>query len=584
MMMCRQKAWVLTAFVARSGGAGRSGRTVRAGGRTGTASRGDRGRRGAGSGAARRSSRAHGHPGERAAVLHPPERAARRSGCRSGWRSMPARFRRSRTSAGLRTSSSTWRSTAPRTSSRESSSRSSSRSAPGSVRTSTRRRASTRRSTCSTCPPIATGTWTRACSRCAISPPAWSCCQRKSRRNAAWSSRSGAAASAPALAITDQQLPVLLQGSRYAERLPIGTPEVIKGAPRERLLAFYKKWYRPDAMAVIVVGDIDPAAAGEAGARALRGHPEARRNRWERGSDDSAAQGDAVQPGHRSGGTGLDRDGQRQERRAQADDGRRLPRGAGATAGGRDAEPAPARDRAAARCAVHRRRGGRRYPRSGRCSCSRSAPPFPRTALGAGPRGGDARSPPRPAVRLLGRRSSIAPGGRCWPPTSAPTTSAGPPRARAMPESTSVISSKASRSPVIELEYRIAATHLPTVTVAEKRRVARCLHHRREPRGARGRARKRAGRAPSVDALPTAIARASTATVEPWTDADGRPRPGGQAAGRRQGRRARGRFRSWASTVVTLSNGVEVWMKPTDFKNDQVLFSAYALGGSVPGA
>ena len=33
-------------------------------------------------------------------------------------------------------------------------------------------------------------------------------------------------------------------------------------------------------------------------------------------------------------------------------------------------------------------------------------------------------------------------------------------------------------------------------------------------------------------------------------------------------------------TVLTLSNGVEVWLKPTDFKNDQVLLSAYALGGT----
>jgi len=33
-------------------------------------------------------------------------------------------------------------------------------------------------------------------------------------------------------------------------------------------------------------------------------------------------------------------------------------------------------------------------------------------------------------------------------------------------------------------------------------------------------------------------------------------------------------------TVLTLSNGVEVWLKPTDFKNDQVLLNAYARGGS----
>jgi zinc protease len=56
--------------------------------------------------------------------------------------------------------------------------------------------------------------------------------------------------------LTDKQLPVIFQGSRYAERLPIGLPEILKSAPRERLVAFYEKWYRPDNMAVIVVGDI----------------------------------------------------------------------------------------------------------------------------------------------------------------------------------------------------------------------------------------------------------------------------------------------------------------------------------------
>ena len=61
--------------------------------------------------------------------------------------------------------------------------------------------------------------------------------------------------------LTDKQLPVLLAKSRYAERLPIGTPEILKSFPRQRLLDFYRKWYRPDQMAVVVVGDIDPADA-----------------------------------------------------------------------------------------------------------------------------------------------------------------------------------------------------------------------------------------------------------------------------------------------------------------------------------
>jgi len=51
--------------------------------------------------------------------------------------------------------------------------------------------------------------------------------------------------------------PVMFFGSRYAERLPIGTKEIIEGAPHDTIRSFYKTWYRPDLMAVVVVGDID---------------------------------------------------------------------------------------------------------------------------------------------------------------------------------------------------------------------------------------------------------------------------------------------------------------------------------------
>jgi zinc protease len=55
----------------------------------------------------------------------------------------------------------------------------------------------------------------------------------------------------------DKLLPVLLKGSRYAERIPIGKPEVIQGFKPERLKKFYADWYRPDLMAVVAVGDFD---------------------------------------------------------------------------------------------------------------------------------------------------------------------------------------------------------------------------------------------------------------------------------------------------------------------------------------
>ncbi|NIT70370.1 insulinase family protein, partial [candidate division KSB1 bacterium] len=57
--------------------------------------------------------------------------------------------------------------------------------------------------------------------------------------------------------IRDQQFPILFKNSRYAERLPIGQKEIIENASYETIIQFYEDWYRPDLMAVIVVGDFD---------------------------------------------------------------------------------------------------------------------------------------------------------------------------------------------------------------------------------------------------------------------------------------------------------------------------------------
>lgn len=54
-----------------------------------------------------------------------------------------------------------------------------------------------------------------------------------------------------------QTLPVQYRGSRYAERLPIGTIESLRNFSHAALKRYYSDWYRPDLQAIVVVGDVD---------------------------------------------------------------------------------------------------------------------------------------------------------------------------------------------------------------------------------------------------------------------------------------------------------------------------------------
>ncbi|MYA42673.1 MAG: insulinase family protein [Gemmatimonadetes bacterium] len=84
-----------------------------------------------------------------------------------------------------------------------------------------------------------------------------------------WRGRRGGSAR-----VQDEQFPVIFHGSRYAERLPIGDPDILANAPADRLRSFYEDWYRPDLMAVIAVGDFDGEAIEamiRAGFSGLRG-------------------------------------------------------------------------------------------------------------------------------------------------------------------------------------------------------------------------------------------------------------------------------------------------------------------------
>ncbi len=61
----------------------------------------------------------------------------------------------------------------------------------------------------------------------------------------------------------EKQFSQLLPNSLIPQRFPIGTEKVIKSAPRERFVDFYSRYYTPQRMTFIIVGDLDPAKVEE---------------------------------------------------------------------------------------------------------------------------------------------------------------------------------------------------------------------------------------------------------------------------------------------------------------------------------
>ncbi|MHC4817221.1 MAG: M16 family metallopeptidase [Planctomycetota bacterium] len=57
--------------------------------------------------------------------------------------------------------------------------------------------------------------------------------------------------------LRDKSIPLIVPGSRVAERMPIGIESVITGAPREQFVSYYRSWYRPGNAVMLVCGDID---------------------------------------------------------------------------------------------------------------------------------------------------------------------------------------------------------------------------------------------------------------------------------------------------------------------------------------
>ncbi len=363
--------------------------------------------------------------------------------------------------------------------------------------------------------------------------------------------------------------------SRYTERLPIGTPEILRTFTRQRLRDFYRDHYRPDRMAVIVVGDVDPAdierqirehfspfQAATASPRTVYPIPTHQDTRYVFVSD-REAQGSSVTLVFKRPLQAL---------KTLGDYRRSLVRSLmEQMINSRFAEIARQPSAPFLRASAGDETLGRTVE-----SLTVSA----RVNDGEIAKGLEALGQEMARVRQHGfgeaeldraRRATLASYERAF-------------NERDKSESDGFAAEllrhylSEEAAPGIERELEFARRFLSTITAAETGALARELMPD-DNRVVLASAPEKPGlSAVTETALRDALRTGSSASVTAWRDEmSGRelmakPSVPGSVKTRRE-------IAEIGVTVLTLSNGVEVWLKPTDFRNDQILFSSYARGG-----
>ena len=373
--------------------------------------------------------------------------------------------------------------------------------------------------------------------------------------------------------IQRQQLPVLFHGSRYAERLPIGLPEVIRGFKSDRLRDFHRTWYRPERMALVAVGDVDPDAVEAAIKSSFADIPKSAGQEplpvYEIPSHAETLVAVATDPEARGSSVSLVF---------------KHPRLVEKTVGDyrKDLVESLFHSMVNDRLSEVARRSDAPF-----LGASSSGGSLGRTvdtyALSARVADGGIEAGLRALVTEAERvrRHGFAPAEL---ERARKTMLAAYERGfleRDKTESGSYAREYVSNfidaepSPGIETEYRLVQQLLPGISLAEVRDVTRTLVHE-DNRVVLATAPQKEGlRAPTADELRAAVATAAAAPIGPWED---------KLAGREllESKPAAGRVTDTRTidglgvTVLTLSNGVSVWLKPTDFKADEVLFTAYS--------
>jgi zinc protease len=377
--------------------------------------------------------------------------------------------------------------------------------------------------------------------------------------------------------IRDKQFPLLFYKSRYAERLPIGKPEVIRHAPPQRLRAFYDTWYRPDRMAVIVVGDID-ATAMESSIKSTFGPLAARAP--------AAPLPDQSVPIHKELLISVASDPE--VTRSSVTIERKRKREGEQTVGDyrRDLVQRVVDHIMDERFNDLERRPDAKFLGAGvgGGSLSKEVATF---SMGATVQDGRLEDgigvlvQEANRVKEFGFAASEVDRARKWMMAFFERAYA----ERDKTESGSYASEylryflNDEPTPGIAYEYRLARQVLPTITDAEVSAMARTLLADDGRVILATSPQKQGIRIPTDAELQAALTAANGVRVTPWTDTTAtrslieNPPSAGTVASRRT-------IDDLGVTVVRFSNGVEAWLKPTDFKNDQVLFSLSASGGS----
>jgi zinc protease len=388
-----------------------------------------------------------------------------------------------------------------------------------------------------------------------------------------WRGRLGASARIQAV-----HAKALYGASKYAERLPIGTPEVLKSFTARRLRDFYDKWYRPDRMGVVVVGDLDPAAAEQLVAKyfgALK------------------ARGPAVArpvppvPPHAETRFGIATDPEAQQSSVVLVHKRPL----------QDVRTIGDYRRLLLRSLVHQMLNARfseiaRQPDAPFLGASSDDDRFGRDveAFTLGARVSDAagitkglEALTREAARLdrFGFGGAELDRGKQWTLASYEQAYNERDKTEHPSLAAELVRHFLENEPVpgIAFEYELARKVVPAISPDEAAGLAKALITEGN-RVALVTAPEKAGApVPTEAALREGMQRGSTSEVTAWRDEMAgrelmpkKPEPGRVVSTRE--------VPEIGVTVLTFANGATVWLKPTDFKNDQVLFTSYAKGGT----